>query len=383
MYYTVSELHIGIDTGLQAINSNRKLNIQPYEKDWVLNEVMMQEILNIVTPKAKSGKFEDSSTRITALETLKAMFPKMLPAFKYSDSEVFAIKPSDCLYPIASKARVIPKPFAGNISITDTSATRMAYCVVPFIKSSDVSKYITDFTIKLADSDKLFDVAEKLEYNPTVNKYDFEGFAKDSTRFVLINSILESTRTDRGVDIYWEKCIDLYYPNSFIVVIDTEIFPTTTTKSGIVRAFDIATTSVTIKIDSTTLVNKFKYFDKGLIVQTDLTQKVKVVPNRFVTHSDYIKLGDNVFAHSNGDSILSVFENGIIRASHDATFAIVGIQLEYYRKPVLINSRLNIGCEIVDPVFISNLVNKTVVKLSARIADPSYPVIAHESTLLT
>jgi len=383
MYYTVSELHIGIDTGLQTINSNRKLSIQPYEKDWVLNEVMMQEILNIVTPKAKSGKFEDSSTRITALESLKAIFPTMLPTFKYSDTEVFALKPSDCLYPIASKARIIPKPFASNVKFTDNTTTRLAYCVVPFVKATNISKYVTDFTIKLADSDKLFDVTEKLEYNNAVNKYDFEAFVKDSTKFMLINSILESVRTDKGVDIYWEKCIDLYYPNSFIVVIDTAIFPTTTSKSGIVRAFKIDTSTVTINVGDVIVTNHFKYFDKGLIVQSDLTQKVKVVPNRFVTHSDYIKLGDNTFARSNANSVLSVFENGIVRASHDDTFAVTGIQLEYYRKPVLINSRLNIGCEIIDPVFISNLVNKTVVKLSARINDPSYPVIAHESTLLT
>ena len=73
MYNTAKELHIGIDLGLQGINSNRKGDIQSPEKDWFLNNVMIQEINRKLNPKSnfKGEGFEDTFKRIDDLESIK------------------------------------------------------------------------------------------------------------------------------------------------------------------------------------------------------------------------------------------------------------------------------------------------------------------------
>ena len=379
---TTKELHIGLDIALQAIDSNRKLNIKPYEKDWVLNEVMYQEIVNISNALKRNKDFEDRMLYVNALETLKAYSIAPIPTLRSSDGRTFVVKPADCLTPIASQTVIIPKPFNKNISVTDAQNTNLAYAVVPFLKSSATSDY-TNTIIKFDDNDVIFNGASS--YDRTDNKTftSFGDVKEDSGRFIAIPIILQFiNRLGGGVSVYWEKFLNVYKPDSFIVALDRGLFDASkTTISKSTRAFNIDNTAITITIGNKSQVCKFNYVDATTRTVSD-TYRRKVVPNRIVSHEDIYTINDNPFAVSNRNSTTSIIENGMLRIQETQDFIAEKVILEYYRKPVMINHVTGVTCEIQDEFFIINLVNKAALRLSARISDENYQTLSHESVLI-
>lgn len=381
MYKTVRELHIGLDIALQSIDTNRKLVFKPYEKDWVLNEVMFQEILSMTNALKANRHFEDRIAYVNALQSLKA-YPKTLQMFKTdTDNEVFAVLPADCLTPITSRATILPKPFKKDIGLDSTTSYKVAYSVVPLLKAATLADYKL-LKIKFGDTDILFDLTNKRKFTDLKALFPIDDMNKDETRYVLIPLVLEYiNRHLKGVEVYWEKFLDVYQPDCFIMVVKPDEFDTTKTSSNGTRKFDIATTKITTSVNTTSQICDFVYYDVTSIVGAS-TQRRKDIPNRIVSNEEVFKIDDNVFARSNGESTASVIDSGRIRLFTNDSFTVEKLRLEYYRKPVLINHKTGVTCEINDEFFLINLVNKAALKLSARIQDENYPLISRESVII-
>lgn len=381
MYKTVKELHIGIDVALQSIDTNRKLVFKSHEKDWVLNEVMYQEILNMTNALKGNRQFEDRILYINALQSLKSK-PVDLRIYKTdNDNEVFSVLPANCLTPIASQSVILPKPFKKDIVYNTEAKYDIAYSVVPFLKANNLIDYKTTL-IKFGDTDVLFKADATRPFSDNKPLYPLDTFQQNDSRYMLIPLILEKVNRDgSGVELYWEKFLDIYQPDCFIAVVRPDVFDKTLTSSKGTRKFDINTTAITLAINTVSQTCKFTLYNTNVIVGADNQKRVSI-PNRIVSDEEVYKISDNVFARSSKESTTSVIDNGFIRINVDETFAVESLRLKYYRKPVLINHVTGTMCEITDDFFLINLVAKTAVKLSARIQDENYPLISHESVLI-
>jgi len=445
MLNTAKELHIGIDLGLQAINSNRKLHIEPSEKDWVLNTVLMQEINNRINPKSniKQEGFEDTFKRIDDLESIKVDTSEFyhLPIYKYSDKAVSLPLPADYYRLIGSSVNVhnfgsVNDPVIAFDNYTGTNGNN--YCTtygVIKLPSSDIDDY-SDFKMSFCynavglvgdsgltwDEEILFDMNEVGRYADYINyplaEYLLHGSASlqspySEGKFMFIRMVLdhvnEHTSKEAGVTLYWERYANIYYKDSFIAVVDHSLMsvkkpsfdPTkfnfvyltlTGADPNVPDPYDTyAMTFANYNYDS----NRESYipkFDKNVIDDVNYYTALEKeaydaatfdsYPVRIVKSSELNDLIKNYYGKPVFDSPLGVIRQGRVVVYHDGTFEFNRIDLEYYRRPKLINIYNNQGCEITSDSFRMELVDKTVQKLSARIQDPNYKNLLQENLIL-
>ena len=266
MYNTARELHIGIDLGLQNINSNRKLDIEPAEKDWVLNAVMMQEINNRINPKSntKGEGFEDTIKRIDDLESLKRDTSRLSPFLKsnnyifnygqegnsqkYPNKAVYVHLPADCYRPIEVRVGVnyignvgtkaVPYLPINTLSTSNFLDIGYGYAMVKIAPDSDAATLYSKFKVNLGYFDgivtnslPLIDLEATEAYydevfTPTGSTYDVYGMdtmTNEDGRFMMIRMILDAVNyqtPQTGVSAYWERLGNIYRKDSIIFKIN-------------------------------------------------------------------------------------------------------------------------------------------------------------------
>lgn len=443
MLNTAKELHIGIDIGLQSISSNRKLSIEPAEKDWVLNTVMIQEINNKINPKSniKGEGFEETVKRIDDLESIKEDSSEILnlPIYKFSDYASYVPLPPDYHRLIEASVNVnnhksISSPTVKLLELDSYSSvnsnkykTLIAKIKLPSTSTDNYTNLKVMFQYDVVGAigsetyseEVLFDLNEVGEYysyniGTGIEEYFLHGINPmyapySESKFQVIRLIMDYINADRfynGVSVYWERYGDIYEKDNFIFVLDVNTAVTNLSiddqlTSRIIFApggepFDADNReTVVYNFESPYAYYNDKYyrkFDTRFLSDSNFyTTAEKALydavnfstqPVRIVKSSEFNRLNKHYYGKTNYESPLATIKKGRLVIYHDGTFEFNRINFEYYRKPRLISILNNQGCEITSDSFRMELIDKTVQKLSARIQDPNYKNILQENLIL-
>ena len=375
MYNTVQELHIGIDLALQQLNSNRKQVVKPEEKDWFLNDTLLQVMNNHIDPSPViPGRDSDSDQRaVDYLHPLKCDF-KYIPPVVYSNNDnIYSISlPSDYYRKSRISAACCTERRKVAYSYRTLANDRLLKAVIPFIPRTEVD--LTYYTQGLGFScagRPLFNAAKTLA-NDTAKKYDFSNVKTHSALFMMIPSIIEAINETSWASAYWEYYKGNHYPNSFVIIVDTEAYYNAN------GSFIIQDVHTILTANSHVIDVKMEY-ENLTIVDGGFS---KIVPVRIVESAKFDQVNNNVFFDSSYHCIDGVIENGQIKLKGARDILISEINMTYYRKPKLINHKTGQSCEIIAEDFKVQLVNQTAQKINAFLNGENYGQMTKENMML-
>lgn len=373
MYNSVAELHIGVDIALQQLNSNRKEVIKPEEKDWLLNETMLQLINNHIDPSGIiPSRTSDSDQRATDyLQGLKTSCKVKPVVFKGKEPNCVEIDIPANYYRknrISAFVSAVGKRTVNNWSVVNNSKVKVAVCAFAANSSITVEQLIGG-TVITVDNRIVFDASAS---KSNVKLFDFSNIRSMTSKFMMIATIKEVINSLSWVSCYWEYYNNQYIPDSFIFVVDADEY---------LRVNKVAisgSATVTVTIGEIIVSDELKNIDKEIITGNGN----HLSPCRVVTSSDKDSINSNSFLNTSFISPICVFEGGSIRLYHDEIFDITGVDLVYYRRPRLINYKTGQNCEITNDDFKVQLVNFTAQKLDAYLKGENYGNIARENMLI-
>lgn len=378
MYNSVAELHIGVDLALQKINSNRNQAVKPEEKDWFLNSVMFQMINNHIDPNATLPlRGADSEQRSMDYLNVLKRTRNYSEVFEGSDKTSFKVPLPPDYY---RKSRI-----KSGIGFTDegnrstVSGYKFYMAVLPFAVASttaggstdiDIEHYIDTQTLTIGGN-VVWDSAKTFDYNAKA-RYDFSNIRSEAARFMMISTMLEVLNDVDYLDVYWERYGSIYHPNSFVFIINTGVYSSSTNSTiG-------DNTSLVQTLDSRVISISFDPIE-GDIVTGNIH---KQVPTSVIKSEEFESLNDNPFFKSSALNVNAVIEDGFIKLRSSDDFYIPAVELVYYRRPRLINYSTGQNCEIASDDFKVQLVNITAQKISAIVGDESYQAVLNENLML-
>lgn len=376
MYNSVAELHIGLDLALQQLNSNRKQTVKPEEKDWFLNDTLLQVLNNHIDPNAMlPGRNSDSDQRVVDyLHPLKTSFKYKPPVFIDETTNISHVQlPADYYRKSRVNAEVCLNRRKVDNGYTVGDNDRLFMAVVPFESMTNViDDYTAGCLITVGDRTLFDGTSVETVAGGQVPKYNFDNILGIESKFMVIPTILEACNDKRWVNVYWESYNGSFYKNSFIFVVDNRAF--------LEDEYAPFGTNSTVDIDMGS-VSISKNFS-ALMCRSVVSEPSKNVQTRIVESAEFDAINNNVFFDSSFHSLASVVEGGKILVKGSKDFSVVGINLVYYRRPKLINYRTNQNCEITADDFILQLVNLTAQKINAFLNGENYNQMVKENILL-
>lgn len=345
MYLTAQELHIAIDVGLQNIDSNRRLDIRPEEKDLVLNTCLLQFIETRSSSKTniKREGFEDSVKRYDDIKELKRMVTN-LPVYKYDDETVYCILPEDYLKHVRSRSSVIYSCL--GIDYTSYTNEELYVVQVPFLDDVVVGYKYVNFVLKVGG---VTVVSGSTNFNNLINT---------KSKFMLINYVLDTCNNgSNNFTVYWERYFETYVKDNFLIVVN-----------GITTTAQLTYTGY----DSGVINPTGQTVQRAVISTTGVTKKNELVSSEIIDDAK-----DNYYYTKNRHNkpFTTLYRN-TLQIHHNDLFKIKTIDLEYIRRPKLININLNTGCEISKG---EEIVALAVQKLMATVGSEQYKYVAQEN----
>ena len=339
---TVSDMHIHLDLLCQELNSNIYSNLQPEEKDIILNKATIRFIREVTTPQSNKLEegFEYTQARYDDVEEL--LTPAVLPSYKYTDAgnfneAVFSVLPQDYLRLVRIRSLVKDLCGASYDTSVEVTSTTIPYFLVDFSKLTGL---FSTFVIKMtrsAATTTIFNIDDYSIYS--------SGFTENSEKFVLIPVILEKLKEKfeslgYNYQVYYEHYDNIYKPNNFIFVADS-----------LVTEFKFEEgENISASVNKTTVLDKI----------TNSFTNFGNATHRLVKSNDAIKLLETSFGTTIPKSPISEIENTRLISYHQKKFIIGNVIIQYIRKPRLININLNIGCELNDNI------HDKIVDIAAR-----------------
>jgi hypothetical protein len=345
MYNTVKEMHIALDFGLQHIDSNRKQSILPEYKDLALNYAVLQFIETRISAKSNRRQegLEDTSKRYDDLKDLKRVHKGICYKGNITDKVVRSILPFDYYRYISIGANIHFNKFELPLANVSTNST---YKVVEF---TDTDNSYNGFRIGITSRES----GNVTYFNS--NDYGIGTLHGKDSKFIIVNLVLQEFNTRLGIECYWENYNDKYYPNSFIFVSANgfSITVNSITKSGVEYN--------NVKLVYSNIAKDTKPSD---IVSSDIA---------FLTTSSYYHMANE---HLRPRSIL---RQGYVEIKEGNNFVVPEYIIEYYKKPRLINYKLNQSCEIQ---VNREIVDLAIQRLKAYIKDEGYQHIVNENQII-
>lgn len=355
----VREMHIGIDIGVQKLNSEKLDNFGSEEKDWILNEVQLRFLKTRVNKRSNSKLegFEDTIKRYLDIE--EVIRRRYLNLYNGIDpNEMYAVLPYDTFLFIKSASEVLHdcKDINSNI-ITKT----VRKCVVPF--NDDIINLYKDYKITFDDGTTQTVLFDKNDYVFTSNNVTTNGLIDNDEKFYLVAHVLEVVNRINPLaklEVRWENYDTEYYPNSFIFISE-----------------DLNSLTIDNQTSSTNnVIYNFTDYDRNGIITS--VQSIGLKPNRLVKSDELLTLNETPFGNTKYHSPLSTLENGRLNVYHTKRFIFNRVQIQYIRKPRLISLSLNQSCEINDN-FHEEIVDEAVQLIQARVNSNNYRNIINEN----
>ena len=150
---TVKEMHIGIDVGIQKLNSNVFRNLEPQEKDWLLNEAVYKFINNRISNKTNAIQqgYQSIQKRYDDIESL--LTKKTLTAYKIDAKTVFGFLPYNYFHLDSDLSNVAFNCVSIVGKYTEVAETSYQ-TQIEFVKDTNVPAY-SDFKIEYTDSNNV------------------------------------------------------------------------------------------------------------------------------------------------------------------------------------------------------------------------------------
>jgi len=373
----VEQMHIAIQQGVDKINSLQADMLLPEEIDIELNK-SMSRFIN--TKYGKNNKyregFEESQKRIDDLRSLVNEYETPV-IFKEQYDNNFWIDqfklPSDYLYLVNQRSELFINNCNPITYSLDTSSPSN-YFVLPFSNlhnGTDMTELIAMFADP-ADVTLGLALAAVFQSNYT--------YPADIQQ--LKDHLLDPANWGTGFELHWEMYGQLHHPNSFIVIVDTNIHswfnwdasaqaPNATSPlptvllagyPGSTGPTDPSNTSVFAQHTENTLGAK-------RLPTEHFTREFAF--NKFIQQDDIFKLLSDPFNTTKHTSPLTTIRGEYIDIYTSAIFIIDKVKITYIRKPKQISLSLGIGCDLPEHTH-QEIVDMTAGSILEGISDPRY-----------
>ncbi|KAF5080375.1 hypothetical protein DSECCO2_120170 [anaerobic digester metagenome] len=343
MYSTVKEMHIALDLGLQHIDSNRKQSVDAFYKDMALNYAVLQ-FVELRTSEKSNRKREGAEETIKRYDDIRELKRHYFSNIIIDNDEHYVILPSN--YYKFGSAQVDIKYSKFNLPITNANS-QIKYKVIPFLDDNNSSATYANFKISKA-SNVIFDIKSYVNFPILYNR---------DSKFMIINLVID-TLLNKGIEVYWENYNNNYYPESFIIIDNSN--DKYTLNYGNVAA---VSTTHNYSYDSYTNVLANRQSPVELISSADLYE----MPNN---HYQDINRHRKPYGYIEGTRLY--IKGG-------AEFVPLGATISYYKKPRLINHITNQMCDIT---VNREIVDMAIQRLKAIIKDEGYQALAVENQII-
>jgi len=333
MYSTIASLHIALDTRLQQLNSNRKQSIHPEQYDMALNDAIDTLLKNRLSPKLNSKQegFEDSIKRYSDLENLKRTHKSIL----YYDNGYYSFRiPTLCYQPISLKGFVKYNRFG----LSFTSINKTEYCTSLDFSSTNFNEPVI---LRIQNNN----IATELEF-------DLSSVTKsERSLFYTINHIKTILEEDYNLDCYISRYRDYYKNNSLIIV----------TNAQSRRVYDSE--------NVTSFIFNYNVILDEIISKYESIGNVKI---ELTSSSNIDEINGDIYLSKNLHLYPKYYiENGFGKITISNKFKVNDIILTYIKKPIYVNSVLNV---MTDINITDELLDIATTNLSGILKDPTYQI---------
>jgi hypothetical protein len=347
---TINEFHIGLDLGLQEINSALENDFGVEEKDYLINEEIKKFVSQRLNPKSnlKGVGFEDTTKRLDDLHTLKK--EKYLPTYTWDvlsignttayNSNVFAFLPSDYLH----KIEINPEVYY-NCNINSYVETATSFGIAEY--SLPTNYDYSPFRIELEVNGTYITIFTSATY-PYINagiNIEYWFYIKD-----LIRDVISYTNLT-GLEVYWEQLAGTF---------------------GVGRLYFLSSNSSYTNIRITAASVSTIPFSAVSAKQYNLANKKLKVAEGRVYNSEVIndRLRDS-FTKTSPISVVCEITKGLLRLYHNEQFYIQNVGFKYYKKPMKVNHNLNITSDLDENVH-HEILNNTITTIKSLINSNTY-----------
>lgn len=394
---TIQEMHIGIDLGLQRLNSNLFGKLLPQVKDYFINTTTLEFVRAALTDEKHSifdtVTYQDIRTYYEKLQNYIRTIQLGL-INEYGRGYVYG---------------KLPNSIATNNGITDgllydgaiykvinsgnTDLSNFGYKSVPVSGETFVCDINTIYSNNvLIEKDSIYRLV-----NPAHGNFTTVGAPNNNsgTEFIATNSagILTTglaTVKPLALKPDWNSTELMligdigYFINisSFSSIKYGNPIQSGSLKAGTKYIIDIQgnTDLSYFGVSTATPDYIFPCEASGTPNWDGVTTlyEIKDIGNRLVKYQDINSFLDNSFGTSSKDSPISVLANNELRVYHNNKFDIKRINLDYIRKPISVNYELNIDSDLPDSVqpFVIDLIVKRIMAYSGN---PAYNAVLNET----
>lgn len=331
---TISEMHIQFDIELQSLNSKRFGEVEPEEKDVLLNNSITDFVDLSIDPdeiKAKKYGFEDSIRKYQGIE--KLIRNEEQPYFttsQYPDA-VYTDIPTDCYRYIRSRSS---SKFSCNdiLEVTTQNYTERVF-IIPFVKDTHDTNLYRDYTFTINSID--------------VFKNEFgEGFNTQDAKFVVINKVLDHFNSNNfyGLRVTFENYKGKVYRDSYVFVTTDLTVP-------------LIILSTSDGQDQTKAFTQFTY------------TKITPATTNIVTSSDRLIENDDSFedvlvnslTKTKALSLITTLQGNKLFAFYNLkSFLPQTVNIRYVTRPAIVSSVYNVSCDLNEDY------HKAIVRMAAQ-----------------
>mgnify|MGYP003111237775 CR=1 FL=1 len=373
----VGEMHIAVQQGVDKINSLQADTLLPEEIDIELNK-SMYKFINLKYGKNNIYRkgFEESQKRVDDLRSIieevfiPANYKEQLSNKYWIDTVIF---PGNYMYYINSRSKVAINncnPIAFNIK----NAKPINYFKfdLNFLTNNN-----TGFLNSMYMRTDINDVTTANYLNQLIFQTP-AGYTFPQDIMALKAWLIDPSNWQPGIQIYWETYGSLTVADNFLVIVDTDIYPSFNWDASVTNTYT-STNLITqlVGLDSTNnlllqtgALYEQNIFTAGSRVLTEASETL-TVENKFVQQDDIFTLLNDPFNTTKyTQPIFTVRENNMDLYTSDI-FIIEQVKLTYLRIPIDISLSLGNDCELPDHTH-REIVDMAVSSILEGITDPRY-----------
>ena len=374
----VTQMHTAIRQGVDKINSLQADMLLGEEIDIELNKNMSRFI------NTKYGKnnayqkgFEESQKRIDDLRNLvKEYAAPVIFKERYDNNywiDQFRV-PSDYLYLVNQRSEIFIKncdPI--QYYLDDINPT--AYVIIPLNNLYSATSIVSSLDLIADPSDSLLGSAP-------LSTLIFSTYTYPQDIQQLKDDLIIPGNWGAGFEIYFEQYGQLDYPNSLIVIVDTNVWDwfnwdssttNSVSSSSLISSVVGQFTGGTGLEDDNNTIAYGEYVENGLgakrIPPIGATREYTL--NKFIQQDDIFKLLDDPFNTTKYTSPLTTMRGEYIDIYTSDIFIIDKVKITYIRKPQQISLLLGISCELPEHTH-QEIVDMVVGSILEGISDPRY-----------
>ena len=363
---TAQEMHIEIDLELQKLNSQVTKNISPEEKDWFLNNEVINYLKSKVNPDSNLKKigFQDTAKRVEDIKDLIRVQPQ--PVKVNNRGKAYVSLPSNYFNYIRFDSHSY-RDCPANSNIKSTTA--LEYRVEIKVLLTDAKGYKIELTTP-SGVVEIFNITSLPDGYLNIAQGSKQNFMLIKALKILLPQQLKSLISP-STQLYWENESYSYKDLTFIIISDVAIvnsIVTTTTEAPIEGEDDVLNVVTVASTNYTITV-----FDTQNL---PLKAKFRVIDEEFLPEVENSHL-----SKSRANSPTSSVLEGCMELSK-CDGAIIGlVDIVYICQPTLIDISLNSNLNVRDYVA-KEIVSNTVRVIKALIGDGTYQAYAQEKVLI-